>query len=208
MTTILALRSSILGAASASNHLIDETLANVRAENRAVRIIERDLAASPIPHFDGAAANGTRAEPVDLEQERARALSDLLIAEVQAADILLIGAPMYNFGIPSTLKSWFDHVLRAGVTFSYTEAGPEGLLKGKRAVVVLSRGGHYPEGPTHAMDSQVPHLRTLLSFVGITDIDFVMADKLAFGADAREAAIASAKVGISQSLHRSSARVA
>ena len=100
---------------------------------------------------------------------------------------------MYNFGIPSTLKAWFDHVLRAGVTFRYTEAGPEGLLKGKRAIVIESRGGFYSEGPAQAMDSQEPHLRTLLGFIGITDVTFVRAEKLAFGPEAREQAIAAAR---------------
>jgi FMN-dependent NADH-azoreductase len=91
------------------------------------------------------------------------------------------------------LKAWFDYVLRAGVTFSYSESGPEGLLKGKRAIVVLTRGGLYSEGPAQLMDAQEPHLRTLLGFIGITDVTFVRAEKLAFGADVQEQAIASAK---------------
>ncbi len=96
------------------------------------------------------------------------ALSDTLIAELQSADILVIGAPMYNFGIASTLKAWFDHVLRAGITFRYGESGPEGLLKGKRAIVIESRGGLYSEGPAQVMDAQEPHLRGMLRFMGIT----------------------------------------
>ncbi len=126
-------------------------------------------------------------------QANAQALSDELIAELKAADLLVIGAPMYNFGIPSTLKAWFDYVLRAGVTFSYSEAGPEGLLKGKRAIVVLTRGGLYSEGPAQLMDAQEPHLRTLLGFIGITDVTFIRAEKLAFGASFQEEAIAAAK---------------
>jgi FMN-dependent NADH-azoreductase len=101
---------------------------------------------------------------------------------------------MYNFGIASTLKSWFDHVLRAGVTFRYTEAGPEGLLAGKRAIVIVTRGGLYSEGPASVMDSQEPHLRTLLGFIGITDVTFVRAEKLAFGPEARDQAIGAAQV--------------
>ncbi|MEA3037953.1 MAG: FMN-dependent NADH-azoreductase, partial [Sphingomonadales bacterium] len=99
---------------------------------------------------------------------------------------------MYNFGMPSTLKAWFDHVLRAGITFRYSEAGPEGLVTGKKAIVVEARAGLYSEGPAAAMDSQEPHLRTLLGFMGIDDVTFVRAEKLAFGPDAAAAAIAEA----------------
>ena len=193
MTTILALRSSVLGNASASNRLIDETIENLRATDPTIRIVDRDLAATPIPHLDGTAANALRGESANAEEVKVRALSDKLIEEIRAADIILIGAPMYNFGISTVLKSWFDYVLRAGVTFRYTEAGPEGLLTNKRAVVILTRGGIYSEGPTRTMDAQEPHLRTLLSFVGITDIEFVLAEKLAFGPDDRDAAINRAK---------------
>src|SRR5262249_37703236 len=105
---------------------------------------------------------------------------------LKGADVVVIGAPMYNFGIPSTLKAWFDHVLRAGITFRYTQNGPEGLVTGKRALVVVTRGGLYSEGPAQAMDSQEPHLRTLLGFIGITAVAFVRAEKLAFGDEARE----------------------
>lgn len=192
MTTILAIRSSISGEASASNQLLHGALSNFRAANTAVRIIERDLGAQPVPHLDVDGATALRSDPTNSAQEKARALSDRLIEEVKDADVLLIGAPMYNFGMPSGLKSWFDYILRAGITFSYSEAGPKGLLTGKRAIVVLTRGGLYSEGPASAMDSQEPHLRTLLNFIGITDVVFVRAEKLAFGPDLREAAIAKA----------------
>ena len=196
MTNILVLRSSILGSASASNRLMDETIASLRARDPAIHIVERDLVANPIPHFDGVAASGMQQDPASTEQGEARALSDTLIAEVQAADILLIGAPMYNFGIPTTLKSWFDYILRAGVTFRYSETGPEGLLTGKSAIVVASRGGYYGDGPAAAMDAQVPHLRALLGFVGITDQTFVLAEKLAFGPEAREESIRAASESV------------
>ena len=192
MTKVLAIRSSILAEASASNQLVHGALSNFQASNPAARIVERDLSAQPIPHLDIEAATGLRWDPVNPVQEKARALSDKLIEEVNDADVLLIGAPMYNFGIPSGLKSWFDYILRAGITFRYTEAGPEGLVKGKRAVVVLTRGGLYSEGPMSVMDAQEPHLLTLLNFFGITDIAFVRAEKLAFGPEHREAAIAKA----------------
>ena len=197
MTTVLALRSSILGEASASNHLIDETIARLRAEDATLRVIDRDLGAKPVPHLDGDGANALRADPANAGQQAARALSDLLIHELQSADILLIGAPMYNFGISSMLKSWFDHVLRAGVTFRYSDSGPEGLLAGKRAIVILTRGGQYSDGPARTMDAQEPHLRTLLGFVGITDQTFVRAEKLAFGPAERETALGQARDAIS-----------
>ena len=148
------------------------------------------------------------AEPANAAQAAALALSDELVAELQAADIVVIGAPMYNFGIASTLKAWFDYVLRAGMTFRYTEAGPEGLVKGKRAIVIESRGGLYSEGPAQAMDSQEPHLRTLLGFIGITDVTFVRAEKLAFGPEAREQAIGAARTRLGHVIQNEFARAA
>ena len=99
---------------------------------------------------------------------------------------------MYNFGMASTLKTWFDHVLRAGVTFRYTAEGPEGLVKGKRAIVIETRAGFYSDGPAAIMDNQEPHIRTLLGFMGIGDVTFIRAEKLAFGPEASSAAIADA----------------
>ena len=122
--------------------------------------------------------------------------ADRLIDEAEAADVLVIGAPMYNFGIPSTLKSWFDHVLRAGRTFRYTAAGPEGLLKNKRAVVLSVRAGVYGEGPAAASDHQEPHLRTLLRFMGVSDIEFVRVEGLALGEEARAKALAEARAAL------------
>ena len=136
---------------------------------------------------------GIRGEPSTADEQKARKLSDTLIEEIREADVLVIGAPMYNFGIPSTLKAWFDHVLRAGVTFRYTSEGPEGLMKGKRAIVVEARGGLYSNGPAAGMDSQEPHLRTMLGFMGISDVRFVRAELLSRGGDSAAAAIASAE---------------
>jgi len=191
---VLAVTSSALGDASASNKLVNDTIAQLTARNPGLQLVSRDLGNGQVPHLDLDVAIALRGEtPANAAQAAAQKLSDELIAEVKAADVLVIGAPMYNFGIPSTLKAWFDHVLRAGVTFRYTEAGPEGLMTGKRAIVVATRGGLYSEGPAKAMDSQEPHLRTMLSFIGITDITFVYAEKLAFGPEAREASIDEAK---------------
>jgi FMN-dependent NADH-azoreductase len=119
-----------------------------------------------------------------------------LIAEVRAADIVVIGAPMYNFNITTGLRAWFDHVLRAGESFSYRDAGPKGLLEGKRVIVITSRGGLYSEGPGQASDFQEPYLRHLLGFVGITDITFVHAERTGFGPEVRAAAIVAAQARI------------
>ncbi len=199
MSTLLVLNSSASGAASVSKQLIEETVSRMRAQDPALKIVERDLGASPVPHLNADSAAAIRgAEPANEAQRQAKALSDALVEELKAADIVVIGAPMYNFGIPSTLKAWFDHVLRAGVTFKYGEAGPEGLLKGKRAIVVESRGGLYSSGPSQALDSQEPHLRTMLGFIGISDVTFVRAEKLGYGPEAREQAISGAKAELAR----------
>lgn len=189
MSTALVITSSALGEASVSSQLVAETVASLRSHDPGLRVIGRDLGRNPIPHLDFDSATALRGEPVNEAQAAARSLSDGLIAELKAADTLIIGAPMYNFGMPSTLKAWFDHVLRSGITFRYSENGPEGLLKGKRAMVIESRGGLYSEGLAQQMDSQEPHLRNLLGFMGITDVIFLRAEKLAFGPEAREQAI-------------------
>jgi FMN-dependent NADH-azoreductase len=199
MQTVLVLTSSALGSASVSTDLAREALRHLQARDPALNVLIRDLGVTPPPHLtqDGSAAL-RGGEPTNEGQARARALSDELVAELQAADTIIIGAPMYNFGIPSTLKAWFDYVLRAGVTFRYSEAGPEGLLKGKRAIVIETRGGLYSEGPAQTMDSQEPHLRTLLSFIGITDVAFVRAEKLALGDEVRDRSIRSARQQLMQ----------
>ncbi|MGP0093749.1 MAG: FMN-dependent NADH-azoreductase [Xanthobacteraceae bacterium] len=194
MSTVLVLSSSALGEASVSNQLARDAAARLRARDPALKVITRDLGQSPIPHLVLDSAVALRgAEPANPVQAAARALSDELIDELKAADAIVIGAPMYNFGIASTLKTWFDYVLRAGITFRYTEAGPVGLIEGKRAIVIESRGGLYSEGPAQPLDSQEPHLRNLLGFMGIKDVTFVRAEKLAFGPDARDQAIEAAR---------------
>lgn len=194
MSTVLVLNSSASGTASVSRQLVARAVAELRVQDPNLRVVARDLGTDPIPHLTLESATALRgADPVNQEQAAAQALSNQLISELKAADVIVIGAPMYNFGIPSTLKAWFDYVLRAGLTFRYTEAGPEGLVTGKRAIVVESRGGLYSEGPAQAMDSQEPHLRTMLGFIGITDVAFVRTERLAFGPEIRDQAIDRAK---------------
>jgi FMN-dependent NADH-azoreductase len=199
MSTVLVLNSSALDGASVSKELVQDTVERLRARNPGLKVTTRDVGASPIPHLNSDSAAALRGgEPANPAQAEAQALSDELIAELKAADTIVIGAPMYNFGIASTLKAWFDYVLRAGVTFRYTESGPVGLLEGKNAIVIESRGGLYSDGPAKGLDSQEPHLRTLLSFMGIKDVTFVRAEKLAFGPEAREQAIDAARALLGQ----------
>jgi FMN-dependent NADH-azoreductase len=193
VTNILIVDSAATGDASVSRRITDAAAETIRRRDPAARIIRRDIGAEPVPHLTEATVPAIRAGLVESDAAReALALSDRLVDELRQADLVVIGAPMYNFGMPSTLKAWFDHVLRARVTFRYTEAGPEGLLKGKKAVVVETRAGLYSEGPAAAMDSQEPHIRTLLGFMGIDDVTFVRAEKLAFGPEAAAAAVADA----------------
>jgi len=201
MSKVLVLNSSALGGASVSNQITQDVLTELRARDPGLTVTVRDLGASPVPHLNSESATALRgATPANEAQAAAQELSDSLIAELKAADTIVIGAPMYNFGIPSTLKAWFDYVLRAGITFRYTEAGPVGLLEGKRAIVIESRGGYYSEGATKVLDSQEPHLKTLLGFVGIKDTTFIRVEKLAFGPEARRQAFDGARAQLGQLL--------
>ncbi len=192
MTNVLIIDSAATGEASVTRRLTGELEAILRGRGP-VRIVHRDVGSNPVPHLTAETVPAIRGAEAETGAAReALALSDALIAELKAADVVVIGAPMYNFGIASTLKTWFDHVLRAGITFRYSEAGPEGLLKGKRTIVIESRAGLYSSGPSAPMDSQEPHLRTLLSFMGLDDATFVRVEKLAFGPDQAAASIAEA----------------
>ena len=184
MKNVLIVTSSAQAGDSVSNRLAHDLEGRLRAARPDIEIVRRDVGADPIPHLTAATVAAIRAEPSTEAERQARALSDRLVAELQTADLVVIASPMYNFGMSSTLKSWFDHVLRARLTFRYTEAGPEGLLKGKKAIVIESRAGLYSEGPAAGMDLQEPHIRTLLGFMGIDDVEWVRAERLAFGPEA------------------------
>jgi len=196
MPNLLVIQSSASASASVSRQLVEETATRFLAAAPGAQLIRRDLDADPVPHLTSESLAGVRGTPETAEQNAARKLSDELIGELKAADTIIIGAPMYNFSIPTTLRAWFDYVLRAGETFSYSEAGPKGHLTGKRAIIIASRGGLYSEGPAKAADFQEPYLRQLLGFIGITDVTFVYAEKIGFGPDARAAAIEGAKAEI------------
>jgi FMN-dependent NADH-azoreductase len=196
MKSVLVINSSAAREESVSRMLVDETVARLREANPFAEIARRDLGEHPVPHLTTDTLNGVRGTPASPAEQKARALSDDLIAELRAADTVVIGAPMYNFGVTTSLRAWFDHVLRAGETFSYSAAGPRGLLGGKRVIVIESRGGLYSEGPAAAIDFQEPYLRHLLGFVGITDVTFVRAEKIGYGPEARAASLARAKLEI------------
>jgi len=200
MAHVLVLNSSVLGEASVSRILVEEAVHLLLKASPGATITHRDLGTNPIPHLTTASVAGVRGQPTTATETTARALSDELIAELRAADTVVIGAPMYNFSIPTGLRSWFDYVLRPGETFSYSEAGPQGLLSGKRVIVVESRGGLYSEGPAKAIDFQEPYLRTLLGFIGLSDVTFIHAEKLGFGPDARSAALTSAKLALAAAI--------
>ncbi|EJS4060834.1 FMN-dependent NADH-azoreductase [Vibrio parahaemolyticus] len=187
MSRVLALKSSILGDYSQSNKLVEDFIKNVDQDKLTVR----DLAANPLPVLDFAVATALRAtEDLSQEQQSVVDLSDTLIEEVKAADTLVIAAPMYNFTIPTQLKNWIDLIARAGVTFKYTENGVRGLIEGKKAIVVTTRGGIHKDSPT---DNVTPYLRTVLGFVGITDVEFVYAEALNMGEDAASKGISDAQ---------------
>lgn len=189
---ILHLDSSITGQGSATRELSQAVVTELLRAHPAARVTRRDLEADPIPHLDSKSIGSLQTvdEPV-LEGEGARTAA--LLQEFLAADVVVIGAPMYNFGIPSQLKAWFDRVLVAGKTFRYTANGPEGLAGGKKVIVASARGGVYsPGADAAAVDFQEPHLRTLLGFVGIQDVSFVRAEGLAFGPEQRQASISGA----------------
>ncbi|RQR22989.1 FMN-dependent NADH-azoreductase [Burkholderia sp. Bp9142] len=198
MANILVLNSSVLGNGSVSKILVEETVHHLLNSNPGAIVTYRDLGGAPIPHLTTTNVAGVRAVAATDDELAARDLSDQLIAELQAADIIVIGAPMYNFSIPTGLRAWFDYVLRPGVTFSYSEAGPKGLVTGKSIIVIESRGGLYSEGPAQVMDFQEPYLRTLLGYIGLTDVTFIHAEKIGFGPDAREAALVSARQAIAE----------
>ncbi|AIS58161.1 FMN-dependent NADH-azoreductase [Vibrio coralliilyticus] len=177
MTNTLVLKSSILGPHSQSNQLIDHALEGKSG------IIERDLAATPVPVLDMNVATALRSDGNDLSDELKAVLelSNQLIDELKAADTIVIGAPMYNFMVPTQLKNWFDLIARAGVTFSYTETGPVGLIENKKVIVVTTRGGLHKDSPRNSIES---YLTTMLGFIGITDVEFVYAEALNMGEDA------------------------
>jgi FMN-dependent NADH-azoreductase len=192
MKTLLQLNSSIFSSGGHSSQLADQFVAAWHSNHPDANIIVRDLANQPLPHLDAQRVSAFFAQPEvrtpaqqDIVDE-----SDALIDEIKQADWIVIGLPMYNFGIPSTLKAYFDHIARAGVTFMYTANGPVGLLPDKKVTVFATRGGIYAGTE---MDTQTRYVKDFLNFLGLTDIEFVYAEGLNKGEESKETALTNAR---------------
>ena len=179
---VLVIQSSVRAQDANSSKLANMIVDKIKARHAGASIETLDLGSNPHPALDGAAVGAifTPSEQRSAEQAARVALDDALIAKVQSVDTLVIGVPMYNFAIPVQLKSFFDAIARAGVTFRYTENGPEGLIKGKKVYLALARGGLYRDTPA---DTQVPYLKMILGFLGMTDVECVYAEGMAMGPD-------------------------
>lgn len=196
MKNILLVLSSPRGLQSNSNQVAVRLADDLKAQHPGAQVVVRDVAEQPLPHVGAAFVAGQLVPPEQRspEQRQALAISDALVDELVAADVLVLAVPMYNFSLPSSLKAWIDHVVRAGRTFTYSETGPKGLLSGKKAIVVVSRGGVYSAGPAKQHDFQETYLRSVLGFIGIGAVEVVRVEGVAFGPDAASSAVASAHV--------------
>ncbi|MBC7957494.1 MAG: NAD(P)H-dependent oxidoreductase [Cytophagales bacterium] len=196
---ILQINSSARTVGSHSTRLANDIVQRLQVTNPEAALTLRDLGRTPHPALDEATLQAlfTPADQRQPEHHARVAQDDALIAELQAADVVVLGVPMYNFGVPAALKNWIDAIARTGVTFKYTDKGPVGLLASKKVYVALARGGLYRDTPA---DTQVPYLKTVLGFLGMTDIQFIYAEGLAMGPDAEKKALAAAEVQIEDAL--------
>ncbi len=196
MKTLLKITSSMTGSLGFSTQLADEFVQRWLAQNPGGRLVVRDLFANPVPHLTAERfqAFNTPASERTVVQQAVVAYSDALIEELKAADVIVFAVPMYNFSVPSTLRAYFDHIARAGVTFRYTTEGPKGLLQGKQTFVFVARGGVYPA----SADTQTPYLRQFLGFLGMNDVQFVYAEGLAMGDEARASGLAAARQSLAR----------
>jgi FMN-dependent NADH-azoreductase len=199
--TILHLDSSPMGDRSVSRKLTREVVSKLTAKYPDNRVIYHDLGTTPFPHLSASIVGGffTPADQQSPEVANEVAVSDQLTEELLSADVIVVGAPMWNLSIPSSLKAWIDHVVRVGKTFQYTSSGAKGLISGnKKVIVVSSRGGVYTEGPAQAYDHQETYLRTIFGFLGISDVSFVRAEGVSMGPDALENALKTAAEHVSE----------
>lgn len=197
MTQLLQINSSLFGDQGQSSQLTKRFVDRYQSTHPDASVITRDLALAQVPHLDAEIMMGFGAPAAERseKQQAMTELSDTLIAELQAADILVLGLPLYNFTLPSTLKSYFDFIARAGITFQYTETGPVGLLEGKKAYVLAARGGVY-QGSEY--DTQSDLVRHFLAFIGITDVQFIYAEGLSMGDEPKQKALDQAEKSIQQ----------
>jgi FMN-dependent NADH-azoreductase len=199
MKTLLQIQSSIFSNGGQSSQLAERFITGWRSSNPRGKVILRDLATEPVPHLDAARFGAFLAKPQERTpaQQAAVDYSDALIDELKRADVIVLGLPMYNFGLPSTLKAYFDQIGRAGVTFRYTEKGPVGLLTGKKVYVFAARGGLYAGTPG---DTQTPYVRKFLAFLGLDDVEFVYAEGLAISDASKQQGLARAHAEIDRLL--------
>jgi len=198
MTTLLQINASINDDNGQSSQLANQFVAAFRTRIPNAKIVLRNVAAAdPVPHLNAERFGAfiTKAEERNAEQHAVVAYSDRLIDELQQADVIVLGLPMYNFGVPSQLKAYFDHVARAGVTFKYTDKGPVGQLTGKKVYVFAARGGQYVGTP---LDTQTSYVRDFLRFLGMADVEFVYAEGLAISPQSKEEALAKAVAEIAR----------
>ena len=196
MTSLLQINASIQNSNGQSSQLADQFVAAFRRRNPAAKIVVRDVAAAePVPHLNAERFGAfiTKPEERSAAQDAVVAYSDTLIEELKQADVIVFGLPMYNFGVPSQLKAYFDHIARAGLTFRYTDKGPVGLLTGKKVYVFAARGGLYAGT---SLDTQSSYMRDFLRFLGMTDVEFVYAEGLAVSPQSKEAGLAKARAEI------------
>jgi FMN-dependent NADH-azoreductase len=192
MTTLLQINASINNSNGQSSQLANQFVAAFLVRNPSAKIVVRDVAAAePVPHLNAERFGAfiTKPEERSTAQHAVVAYSDTLINELKQADVIVLGLPMYNFGVPSQLKAYFDHIARAGVTFKYTDMGPVGLITGKKVYVFAARGGLYAGSP---LDTQSSYVRDFLRFLGITDVEFIYAEGLGISPQSKEAALAKA----------------
>lgn len=204
MTTLLQINASIQGDSGHSSGLANRFVAAWRGRHPEGRVVRRDLATDPVPHLT-AERFGAFLTPAEQRSDSQRAIaqfSDALIDEIRSADVIVLGLPMYNFGVPSQLKAYFDHIARAGLTFNYTAQGPVGLLRNKKVYVFAARGGLYAGAP---IDTQSSYVRDFLGFLGLKDVEFVYAEGLAIDAQRRESALEAARTQIDGLLEKRAA---
>lgn len=192
---VLHIDSGILGDHSVSRRLTAAVVAQIKAEQPGATVTYRDLVANPLPHLSGAHLMAANARPEEVDAQVAAEVEEsrVVLDEFLSADTIILGVPMYNFSLPSQLKAWIDRIAVAGKTFRYTAEGPEGLAKGKKVIIVSTRGGHYSAGPAAVMDHQESYLKTVLGFFGITDVEIVRAEGLNLSADSKIEAISEAE---------------
>jgi FMN-dependent NADH-azoreductase len=201
MKTLLHIQASLFETAGQSTRLAERFIAGWRAANPGAAVVKRDVGGDAVPHLTAERFQAFLAKPEERTpgQQAIAGYSDALIGELQRADLIVLGLPLYNFGVPSSLKAYFDHIARAGVTFRYTATGAEGLLEGKKAIVFATRGGKYAGSP---LDSQTGYVRDFLRFLGIEDVEFVYAEGLAMGDAPKAESLAQAERAIEALLPR------